>query len=327
MKNSRFMRLITLLTAALLCLGVLAGCAASGNSVGDMAPGSSDDKFTAGGTNGAPSEEWNPGELGGEYERKIIRTVNMSCETLDYDGAVTVIMQTLAASGGYVEASSVSGSGAGKSRSADSSEGKGTYASPRRANYTLRVPAEKLDGFLEALRADSGIRILSQSMESDEITSSYYDTKARLDTLAAEKASLTAMLEGFTDYSDISAMLQVQERLYNVIEEMEALQTKLNLYDGQVALSTVYLSLSEVVTYTPMEEPTFGERIAESFIESWTAFGRGCQNFAVWFVRAFPTLLVLGVIACAVLFIIRRVRRKKRLYQVATPTQKTETDR
>jgi hypothetical protein len=101
-------------------------------------------------------------------------------------------------------------------------------------------------------------------------------------------------------------MLKVQERLYDVIEEIEALQTKLNLYDGQVAMSTVRLSLREVIVYTAVVEPdpTFGERIGEAFRESWADFGEGCQDFAVWFVEAFPTLLVLVVVHGGIFLII-----------------------
>ena len=131
-------------------------------------------------------------------------------------------------------------------------------------------------------------------------------TVSRLETLKAEKASLTAMLEGFTDYSDINAMLRVQERLYDVIEEIESLQTKLNIYDGQVAMSTVKLSLREVITYPEVVEPDppFGQRMKEAFVESWTDFAEGWQDFAVGFVEAFPTLLVVVGIHAGIFFII-----------------------
>ena len=188
------------------------------------------------------------------------------------------------------------------------------------------MPAEALDAFLETLRTDEGIRILSQNASSDEITATYYDTVSRLETLEAEKASLMAMLEGFTDYSDINSMLKVQERLYNVIEEIEALKTKLNLYDGQVAMSTVYLTLREVITYTEVvvEAPTFGERIGKAFRESWSDFGEGCQDFAVWFVEAFPTLMVLGIIgggiAAVIVTLNRKAEKRRQATKASAPT-------
>ena len=293
MKKNLTLRILTLTVALLLAVLTLAACD-SGASL-DSAPNMpATDNSTADGmeggdgagsiVNGQPTDN-----------RKIIRTVTMSCETKAYDDAVTLIMDTLNAHGGYVEASNVTGTGF-----------ENVKNSARRASYTLRVPAEKLDAFLETLRTDEGIRILSQNATSDEITATYYDTVSRLETLKAEKASLTAMLEGFTDYKDISNMLKVQERLYDVIEEIEALQTKLNLYDGRVAMSTVKLSLNEVIIYTEVvvPDPTFGERIGEAFRESWADFGEGCQDFAVWFVEAFPTLLVLVVIHGGIFLII-----------------------
>lgn len=294
MKKNLTLRILTLVAALLVTLMTFASCSAD-SPVGDMAPGLGPaDQNTAGGMEGGDGAS----NIGGGQptdNRKIIRTVTMSCETKAYDDAVTVIMTALNTHGGYVEASNTTGTGYDDVKNSE-----------RRATYTLRVPAEKLDLFLETLRTDEGIRILSQNATSSEITATYYDTVSRLETLKAEKASLTAMLEGFTDYKDISNMLKVQERLYDVIEEIEALQTKLNLYDGQVAMSTVHLTLREVIVYTEVAEPdpTFGQRVKEAFVESWTDFGRGWQNFFVWFIEAFPTLLVVVGIHAGIFFII-----------------------
>ena len=293
MKKNLTLRILTLAAALLVALMTLASCSAP---AGDMAPDLGPaDQNTAGGMEGGNADGTLTGGLNGDYDRKIIRTVTMSCETKAYDDAVTVIMTALNTHGGYVEASNTTGTGYDDVKNSE-----------RRATYTLRVPAEKLDLFLETLRTDEGIRILSQNATSSEITATYYDTVSRLETLKAEKASLTAMLEGFTDYKDISNMLKVQERLYDVIEEIEALQTKLNLYDGQVAMSTVHLTLREVIVYTEVAEPdpTFGQRVKEAFVESWTDFGRGWQNFFVWFIEAFPTLLVVVGIHAGIFFII-----------------------
>ena len=311
MKQNKFLRFFAWATALLILLTALASCSSNAAIDRDnMASSpSKGESFEAGGMEGEKPSENLGGTIAGDYERKVIRTVKMTCETKAYDAATTVIMAALSAHGGYVESSSSTGTGY------DDVKG-----SERRATYTFRVPAENLDAFLEALRVDEGIRILNQDASSNEITATYYDTVSRLQTLEAEKTSLTAMLEGFTDYSDISNMLKVQERLYDVIEEIESLQTKLNLYDGQVALSTVHLSLYEVITYTevPEPDPTFGERIGEAFKESWADFGEGCQDFAVWFVEAFPTLLVITVIiGCLLTAIIIATRQGEKRRRAA----------
>ena len=311
MKKNLTLRILTLTVALLLAVLALASCSAGSSldSAPNMPPA---DNSTAGGMEGGNADGTLTGGLNGDYDRKIIRTVTMTCETKAYDDAVTVIMTALNTHGGYVEASNTTGTGYDDVKHSE-----------RRATYTLRVPAEKLDTFLEALRTDEGIRILSQNATSSEITATYYDTVSRLETLKAEKASLTAMLEGFTDYKDISNMLKVQERLYNVIEEIEALQTKLNLYDGQVAMSTVHLTLREVIVYTEVvdPDPTFGQRVKEAFVESWTDFGRGWQDFFVWFIEAFPTLLVVVGIHAGIFFIIygsvKRGKKKRAAREAA----------
>ena len=308
-------RLIALLLAAFTVISLVA-C-----SSGDKSSSPSDSlawgENSAGGMEGGMKDEAiAPDSTGQSYDRKIIRRVDMSCETKVFDDALSMIMATLSTYGGHVEASSINGTGYDASRSTGT-----TYSqtqSPRRASLTLRVPAEKLDTFLETLRADEGIRIRSQTSTSDEITATYYDLKTRLDTLGAERDALMAMLEGFTDYKDISAMLMVQERLYDVIEEIEALQTRINLYDDQVAMSTVTLSLTEVLTYTTTQNPTFGARISQAFRNSWTDFADGCQDFAVFFVSALPTLLtfavIVGGILCIILLGIRGGKKRKQKY-------------
>ncbi len=246
-------------------------------------------------------------EIPEEYDRKIIRTVSLDCETKSFDQATRFLTDTLSKHGGHVEASKVTGTGYSSEQ---------THGSERFATYTFRVPAEHLDAFLAELTSKDGIRIISQASNSDEVTGTYYDIATRIATLESERDSLLTMLESFTDYNDMSAMLQVQERLYDVIEEIEALQTRLNLYDDKVALSTVNLTLREVVTYTPAATPSFGERISEAFTEGWSAFAMGCQDFAVWFVASLPALLFLViflvVLPLVIIFSIRRKNRKKK---------------
>ena len=295
MKKS--LRLLSLIGALLIGISMVA-CDAASNEMSDSALKPEIDKdFTAGIENGSGST--GKPESNGEYERKVIRTVYMNCESTEYENSATFITDTLASFGGYIEESTFEGT-------TQKQNGR------RSAKYVMRIPAERLDEFLAALHTSDGIHILSEQSTSDEISAAYYDTVTRIATLNAEKDSLTAMLAGFTDYNDINAMLQVQERLYDVIEEIEALQTQLNLYDSKVAMSTVTLSLSEVVTLTPEEEPTFGEEISTAFTESWQTFIEICQGFILLIIHLLPILIIPGIGALIAAVIIIRNRKKKK---------------
>ncbi|MBO5041430.1 MAG: DUF4349 domain-containing protein [Clostridia bacterium] len=287
--------------SALILIFSLAACSNADTKAETLFPNAADKEIMDGMTSSDAIAGTSKPESTPDYERKIIRTVDLSCETKSFEAASEHLMSVLASHGGYVETSTVSGSGYNEE-----------YRASRYATYTLRVPAEQLDAFLLALSAEDGIRIIRQSSNSNEITNQYYDITTRLATLETEREALSQMLAGFSDYKDINAMLSVQERLYNVIEEIEALKTRLNLYDQQVDLSTVNISLNEVGTYTEAATPTFGERIGEAFSESWKDFARGCQSFAVGFVASIPTLLVLAAVAAVAVTVLVQILKKRR---------------
>ena len=282
-----------------------ASCASSAeNSIGfdavydkDMAPesiskGESYDGFTSDSASGIVSPEVTNKT---EYERKIIKTVNMTAETKEYDKAIATIADMIKSNGGYIESSSTNGK---------SYNNYGTYR--RYASYTIRIPAENLDAFLGAI--GQSLNITSNNASQNDVSGSYYDIVSRLETLNAEKTALLAMYE---KAETVEYMLQIQQRLYDVIEEIEAYTTRLNYYDGQVSYSTVHLNINEVIEYTDITEPiTYGERVADAFKDSWEDFAEGCQDFSIWFVGAIPTLLVLAAIGGAITLIVLHIVRK-----------------
>lgn len=233
-----------------------------------------------------------------EFAAKIIKTVNMNTETKEYDQAISELDRLITENGGFVESSSANG---------QSLDYNGVYR--RSAKFTIRIPAQQLDTFLSA--SQQLLNVTYSHSTSENITAEYYDIQSRLEVLRTERDALNAMLEKATD---IDSMLSIRDRLYNVIEEIESYETRLRVYDSLVSYSTVHMTVDEVVEYTKIqaEEPTWGERLVEAFKESWEDFAVGFQNFTVGFLYAIPTLLVLGVIAVAVILILRVIIRRQR---------------
>lgn len=246
------------------------------------------------GNDGAPEEG-----LSVEHEAKIIRNVTINGETKDFDTAAEALKKQVSEAGGYVENSDING---GESLKED-------YRSARYANYTIRIPADKLDDFLN--KTESLLNVTSYSENTTDVTLDYYDIQSRLETLQSKKAALEAMLEKAETLDDI---IIIQNNLYDVIAEIEAYQSKLNLYDSKVNYSTVELRIEEVVEYTVIddEEPGFGERISEAFKESWSNFGEFCQDFVVFLVYAMPVLLIPAIIVIIIIIAIVIGKRKKK---------------
>jgi uncharacterized protein YceK len=236
--------------------------------------------------------------------RKVIRNASLDLQTLEFDRAVANIGAITAAYGGYMESSYVSG------HDINSSYGSKLSYNTRNANFTARVPSESLDAFLDSFGGGE-FNVIGRSTSANDITDSYFDSQARLDSLKLQEQRLLGMLDGATE---LEYMIQLEQELMRVRYEIESLTSQLNRMDGYVSHSTVNINLYEVIKYEEIDEVpvTFGERISLAFTNSWKAFGDFCQSFAVAFVSALPFLLLLAVIAAVVLISVRAAVKNRK---------------
>ena len=86
-------------------------------------------------------------------DAKIIRTFSIRGETKDFDSAIDTITQQISSVNGYVEQSNITG---GQTLSSGRKNEK-------RASYVLRIPADKVDGFLENTKGSLNITSSSES--------------------------------------------------------------------------------------------------------------------------------------------------------------------
>lgn len=236
---------------------------------------------------------------------KVIKTFSLSAETTEFDTAITALGTLLSEHGGYVESSNTSNQSlSGKNQ---------TYS--RRANYTLRIPAEQAEAFVSAL--GDTLHVTSNSSSVEDISETYYSIEARLEELQVERDSLLEILNASDTKKDYNLWLTVKQRLSEVTQQIAVYQGQLNRYDSKVAYSTVSLSITEVVNYsTTVEDNSFGSRMSAAFSDGWTGFVEGLQNFVVFLAENFPVVIIfllIAVSACVVPVTIVKKQRAKRL--------------
>ena len=219
---------------------------------------------------------------------KIIYTANLTLESKDYDAAREALDAALAEAGGYME----------------SSDEYANSGSRRSLSLTLRVPQENYESFLAAVAATGNVTYKSQ--QADDVTTQYMDIEARLDSLKEQRTRLQELKASADNLSDL---LQIESSLSDVQYQLESYQSQLDWYSRQVECCTVYLSLEEVQTYTPVEEG-FGSRIQNALREGWSGFVETVQSAAVFLVGHWP-FIVVGA-ACGVIFYkVRHPKHKK----------------
>lgn len=228
--------------------------------------------------------------------RKLIRTVNISAETEDFDALVPSLQKQVEALGGYIESISVYDAG--------SYYVEEQQVKQRCANLTARVPKEKLDGFLAQVGEQTNVTSHSENVE--DVTLQYVDLESHKKALRTEQDRLLTLLEQAETVEDIIA---IEGRLSEVRYQLESMESQLRTFDNQIDYSTVYLSIDEVRKYSAPQTATVWERIERGFAKSLEDIGFGIRDFAIGFVIDIPYIVLWGVIIVAAVLIFRIVRK------------------
>lgn len=229
-------------------------------------------------------------------ERKLIKTVDISAETEDFDTLVPGLQKQVEALGGYIESNQVYEIG---SYYVDDHMEK-----QRCANMTARVPKEKLDGFLSSVAEQSNVISHSESVE--DVTLQYVDLESHKKALLTEQERLLELLAQAESVEDIIA---IEGRLSEVRYQLESMESQLRTYDNKIDYSTVYLSIEEVRKYSAPQNASVGQRISRGFAKSLEDIGYGIQDFAIGFVIDIP-YIVLWIVMIAVAMLVWRIVRK-----------------
>ena len=231
--------------------------------------------------------------------RKIIRNADISVETLVFDTFVEQLTGSVEGFGGYIESSSV---------------GTRSYRSDhplRYARYTVRIPADRLDEFLNTVSGLGNVTSVSTGLR--DVTTNYVDSEKHLEALRTEQTALLEILSKATTVEDI---ITVQDRLTYVSYEIESYEAILRTYDDQIALSSVSLNVNEVERETPVVEETFGEEVSRRFQESLEDVGNGFKNFGAWLFGNAPeiivVLVIIGIQVLIVILIVKGIKRRVR---------------
>ena len=221
--------------------------------------------------------------------QKLIRTAQMNLETTTFEEAVQGLTDLTEQMGGYFESSSV-----------------GKRSNGRWAEYTVRVPAEKYQAFLD--QAGALCHETWRDTQQEDISERYYDTQGRLKTQQIKLERLQALLAKAEAMEDI---ITIESAISETEQMIDDLSGTLRRYDGQVDYATVSISLSEVYKLSNVEEvpDSFGSRLGKAFSGGWTDFTDGLENFAVALAYGWMWVLILAVVAVVVVRVLRKRRR------------------
>ena len=162
----------------------------------------------------------------------------------------------------------------------------------RSANLTMRVPADRFDDAVAALKKLDG-EVTASSVDAKDVTDQLVDLDARLTALRAEEGRY---LQLFASAKTVDEMLKVQVALSQLRQQIEQLAAQQKATKDRVAYSTI--SLSVVSTAEPVPGTQAKWDPSRTFATAIAAFAlllRFAADLAIWaMVFAGLPLLILA---------------------------------
>lgn len=221
--------------------------------------------------------------------RKLIRTVRLEMQTKEFDTLMEGLRTKIQDMGGYIENSAIWG---------NRYDSYGT----RSSEYTVRIPADRLDEFIDAASGLGNVTYKSESVE--DVTLQYVDVESRQTALETEQERLLDLMEKAENLEDL---LTIENRLSEVRYELENFGSQKRLLDNQIDYSTVYLTISEVERIVEVGEKTFFQEIADRFGNNLYNVGSGLREFVIVVIGGLPVLAVWAAVIAVFVLVIRKL--------------------
>ncbi|NLL90854.1 MAG: DUF4349 domain-containing protein [Ruminococcaceae bacterium] len=234
---------------------------------------------------------------------KIIYTSSLYMQTEKFKESYDALVDLINKNEGYIQYSDISGG-----YTSDSG-----YYYEYYAYFTVRIPADKYSSFLT--HSESIATITNKSENSEDITSVYIDTEARLNSLKVQEERLLDLLKTADIMADI---IEIESKLSDVRYQIESYQSQKNTYDNLLGYSTVNIELREVKQIVSPKN-TFGERVTTAIKESFELVMDFFRGFVIFLIYALPFIVIILIVFFIVRAIVKRAKKKRKERQINNP--------
>lgn len=221
-----------------------------------------------------------------QTDKKIIKTANLTMEVKnknDYSNDVSNAIRKYEA---YI-----------------SKEENNVYDDRDETNITIKVPVLQFDNLLKDLHSKD-TKQLQKSISSEDVTTDFVDTKARLNTRKATRDKYMELLQKASKMEDI---IQLQREINNIQEEIEAAEARMIQILGESQFSTIHLTYFEPGKGSSYQND--GTNFLSKLIKALKNGFSISANFLIAILSVWPIWLVILLI----LFGIKKLRKKSYL--------------
>lgn len=240
---------------------------------------SAEDVVLAGeGTEDNKSTEESKTEISNKSDVKIISTLHMEAESINFDEDVENLESEIHGLEGYI-----------RSHEIVTNDINGIY---KEASISIRVPKDYVNELSDFIKET--FSITSEQSQAIDITEDYYDTESRIENLSSQEEQLGELYENANSIED---MLLINGKLSEVTREKEEMTKKIMRMNERSSYSTIELNIIEVKDFTISESvnESIGQRISNAFNQSITKTKNASAAALVFIANSFQ-YIVLGLL-------------------------------
>jgi hypothetical protein len=220
-------------------------------------------------------------------ERKLVRRGEMTIEVRSVNTALEKIEQIVSSMGGHTT---------------NRSEEQNEYGR-RSASVTCRIPVDRLDRAVEAVKALGVPRALT--LTAEDITTAYFDVAVRISTQTQLEHQLVSLLRRPTN--KLSELLEIERELARVREEIDRLEGRKRSWDNQVALSSLQITIEDPMPVVAGTGGGLWHTLGQSISESTENFVLAVAGIIATAGSILPMAILVGGAAWVA---VRRWRRR-----------------
>ncbi|UZR93586.1 DUF4349 domain-containing protein [Chondrinema litorale] len=220
-------------------------------------------------------------------EKKLIKTADIRYQVIDIEACYEKVKKLVADSNAVIFTSN-----------------QENYSYQVSYNLVIRVENKKFEGLVESLVSYADF-VNSKQINTQDVTEEFVDISARLN---AKKKIEERYLEILKQAKSIEEILEVEKKLGEIREEIDATEGRLRYLSNQVSLSTIRLSFYQTIEQENTAiTPGFLSRIGKGLNSGWDIF----LDFIVSLSYIWP-FIILAIIAFYIIKALIKRRRKKK---------------
>ncbi len=207
------------------------------------------------------------------------RIINTATEDLIAESLAKVepkLLEMIKAAGGFISSTNQTGSTGGQ----------------RTATWRVRVPVTEYDGFLQKARTLGEVQ--SVVVNSQDVTEEFVDVSARISTKKVQEQRLIDLIKNAT--AKLEDVLKVESELARVRSEIERMEGRIRFLKDQTELTTVTITVREVIDYKPPEAPTFATKLKRTWDASTQTLSDNTSTTILGLVAWVPFLPIYIVV-------------------------------